>query len=76
MSKVKNMAWDNAEAQSDKIINEYCIGAIDEQSAKRQLANVENIELCGIDEHNVDEVLDLAKEEYGSKLLYKMEYLR
>ena len=76
MSKVKNMAWDNAEAQSDKIINEYCIGAIDEQSAKRQLADVENIELCGIDEHNVDEVLDLAKEEYGSKLLYKMEYLR
>ena len=32
--------------------------------------------LCGIDEYNVDEVLDLAKEEHGSKLLYKMEYLR
>jgi len=30
MSKVKNMAWDNAEKQSDKIINEYCIGTIDD----------------------------------------------
>ena len=76
MSKVKNMAWDNAEAQSDKIINEYCIGAIDEANAKKQLANVENISLCGIDEHNVDEVLDDAKKEYGYKQLYKMEYLR
>ena len=76
MSKVKNMAWDNAETQSDKIINEYCIGNIDVDTAKKQLADVDNIALCGIDEHNVDEVLDLAKEEYGSKLLYKMEYLR
>ncbi len=76
MSKVKNMAWDNAEAQSDKIINEYCVGSIDIDTAKKQLSDVDNIALCGIDEHNVDEVLDLAKEEYGSKLLYKMEYLR
>ena len=76
MSKVKNMAWDNAEKQSDKIINEYCIGNIDVDTAKKQLADVENIALCGIDEYNVDEVLDLAKEEHVSKLLYKMEYLR
>ena len=76
MSKVKNMAWDNAEKQSDKIINEYCIGNIYVDTAKKQLADVDNIELCRIDEHNVDEVLDLAKEDHGSKLLYKMEYLR
>ena len=76
MSKVKNMAWDNAEEQSDKIINEYCIGAIDEITAKKQLSQIDNLSLCGIDEHNVDEVLHEAKEEYGSKLLYKMEYLR
>ena len=76
MSKVKNMAWDNAATQSDKIINEYCIGNIDVDTAKKQLADVDNIELCGIDEHNVDEVLDLAKEEHGQIQLYKMEYLR
>ncbi len=34
MSKVKNMAWDNTEEQSDNIINQYCIGSIDETTAK------------------------------------------
>ena len=76
MSKVKNMAWDNAEEQSDNIINQYCIGSIDETTAKKQLADVDNLSLCGIDEDNVDEVLDIAKKEYGAKLLYKNEYLR
>jgi hypothetical protein len=76
MSKVKNMAWDNAEEQSDKIINNYCIGAIDEATATKQLKDVDNLSLCGIDETNIDEVLDIAKQEYGAKLLYKNEYLR
>ena len=49
MSKVKNMAWDNAEEQSDNIINQYCIGSIDETTAKKQLADVDNLSLCGID---------------------------
>ena len=36
---------------------------ITKDDAIKQLSNVENIELCGIDEYNVDEVLDIAKSE-------------
>ena len=76
MSKVKQWAWDTAEKEVDNIINELKNNSISKEAAKAKIMNVENVDLCSIDEHNVDEVLDLAKEEYGSKLLYKMEYLR
>mgnify|MGYP001177622306 FL=1 len=63
MSKVKNYYWDLAEKESDKIIDQYVKNVISKDDAIKQLSNVENIELCGIDEYNVDEVLDMAKEE-------------
>ena len=63
MSKVKNYYWDLAEKESDKIIDQYVKNVISKDDAIKQLSNVENIELCGIDEYNVDEVLDIAKEE-------------
>ena len=34
------------------------------------MSNVQNIELCGIDEYNVDEVLDIAKSD--CRLMFKM----
>jgi len=63
MSKVKNYYWDLAEKESDKIIDQYVKNVISKDDAIKQLSNVENIELCGIDEYNVDEVLDIAKDE-------------
>ena len=63
MSKVKNYYWDLAEKESDKIIDQYVKNVISKDDAIKQLSNVENIELCGIDEYNADEVLDMAKEE-------------
>tara|TARA_Y100001935_G_scaffold123550_1_gene102648 strand:- start:52 stop:249 length:198 start_codon:yes stop_codon:yes gene_type:complete len=63
MSKVKNYYWDLAEKESDKIIDQYVKNVISKDDAIKQLSNVENIELCGIDEYNVDEVLDMAKDE-------------
>ena len=63
MSKVKNYYWDLAEKESDIIINNYVKNEITKDDAIKQLSNVENIELCGIDEYNVDEVLDIAKSE-------------
>ena len=63
MSKVKNYYWDLAEKESDSIINNYVENKISKDDAITQLSNVEGIELCGIDEHNVDEVLDIAKSE-------------
>ena len=63
MSKVKNYYWDLAEQESDKIIDQYVKDVISKDDAIKQLSNVQNIELCGIDEYNADEVLDMAKEE-------------
>ena len=63
MSKVKNYYWDLAEKESDTIINDYVENKISKDDAINQLSNVQNIALCGIDEYNVDEVLDIAKSE-------------
>ena len=63
MGKVKSWAWDCAEEQSDDIIKTYVDGKISKEKAIIDLSNVENLDLVGIDEYNVDEVLDIAKEE-------------
>jgi len=63
MSKVKNYYWDLAEKESDKIIDQYVTNVISKDDAIKQLSNVDNLDLVGIDEYNVDEVLDIAKSE-------------
>tara|TARA_B100000482_G_scaffold29645_1_gene19063 strand:- start:310 stop:522 length:213 start_codon:yes stop_codon:yes gene_type:complete len=67
MSKVKQYYWDQAEKQSDEIIMNFCQGKITHDDAKQQLSNVEGIELCDINEYNVDEVLDIELEEYNKR---------
>ena len=62
MSKTKNYYWDLAEKESDQIIENFVSGSITREVATDKLSNVEGIELVGIDEYNVDEVLDMAKE--------------
>ena len=64
MSKVKNYYWELAEEQSDDIIKSYVDGKISKEKAIIDLSNVENLDLVGIDEYNVDEVLITAKEDY------------
>tara|TARA_B100001287_G_C22420640_1_gene406724 strand:+ start:30 stop:224 length:195 start_codon:yes stop_codon:yes gene_type:complete len=59
MSKVKQMAWDNAEKEVDTIINELKNQSISKEAAKAKIMNVDNVELCSIDEYNVDEVIDM-----------------
>ena len=67
MGKVKSCAWDCAEEQSDDIIKSYVKGDIDINKAKEEMTNVQNLDLVGIDEYNVDEVLIMAKEDYWKK---------
>ena len=59
MSKVKNWAWDEAEKQVDKIILQVKQNLISKEQAVKDIMNVQNVELCGIDEYNVDEVIDM-----------------
>ena len=59
MSKVKQWAWDNAEKEVDSIINELKNKSFSKEAAKAKIMNVENVDLCSIDEYNVDEVIDM-----------------
>jgi hypothetical protein len=62
MSKVKQWAWDEAEKQVDKIILQVKQNLISKEQAKIDIMNVQNVDLCSIDEHNVDEVIELELE--------------
>ena len=62
MSKVKNWAWDCAETAVDAIIVELKNNAITKEAAKTKIMNVDNVNLCDIDENNVDEVIDMELE--------------
>ena len=57
MSKVKQWAWDEAEKKVDDIIYKLKDGQIDLTTAVEKTMKVDNVELCGIDENNVEEAL-------------------
>ena len=62
MSKVKQWAWDTAEKEVDDILSQLKNNAISKEAAKAKIMNVQNVELCSIDENNVDEVIELELE--------------
>ena len=62
MSKVKNYYWDLAEKAVDAILLELKNNAITKEAAKAKIMVVDNIELVGIDENNIDEVIDMELE--------------
>ena len=62
MAKVKNYYWDMAEKAVDNILLELKNNAITKEAAKAKNMMVESLELVGIDENNVDEVIDLELE--------------
>ena len=59
MSKVKQWATDVAEKAVDKIINQVKQNLITKETASADILKVENVELTGIDENNVDEVIEM-----------------
>ena len=59
MSKVKQWATDVAEKAVDKIINQVKQNLITKETASADILKVDNLNLIGIDEHNVDEVIDM-----------------
>ena len=62
MSKTKQWAWDTAEKEVDDILSQLKNNAISKEAAKAKIMNVQNVELCSIEEHNVDEVIDMELE--------------
>ena len=59
MSKVKQWVEDTATKAVDKIINELKNNAISKEAAKTKIMNVDNVNMLGIEEYNVDEVIDM-----------------
>jgi len=62
MGKVKSWAYDCAEEQVDDIIKSVKLGKITKEQAKIDISKVQNLDMLGIDEHNVDEVIELELE--------------
>jgi len=62
MSKVKQWAEDTAEKKVDDILSQLKNNAISKEAAKAKIMNVQNVDLCSIDEHNVDVVIELELE--------------
>ena len=58
MSKTKQWAWDTAEKEVDDILSQLKNNAISKEAAKAKIMNVENVNMLGIEEYNVDEVID------------------
>ena len=73
MSKVKNYYWDLAEKEVDKITNDYLAGKIDQDTAENKISNVDNVNLVGIDEHNVGDHLYYAKEESKAEVALSLQ---
>ena len=69
MGKVKQWAMDNAEKNVDIVVNDHITNKIDLETAKNKILKVENVNMTGIDELNVDEVLEDSwnKQNLGSK---------
>ena len=63
MSKVKQFYTNEAETKVDKIIKNYTDNLITEQTAIKDIMDVENVNLLNIDDDNVSEVLYYAKED-------------
>ena len=57
MSKVKEWAYEEAEKAVDKIIAKLKDGQIDLETASDLTLKVENVNMLGIDENNVEEAL-------------------
>ena len=63
MSKVKQYYTNEAEIKVDKIIKNYTDNLITENTAIKDIMDVENVNLLNIDDDNVSEVLYYAKED-------------
>ena len=62
MSKVKQWAEDTAEKKVDDILSQLKNNAISKEAAKAKIMNVDNVNMLGIEEYNVDEVIDVELE--------------
>ena len=59
MSKVKQWAYDEAEKAVDKIILQVKQNLISKDTAINDILKIDNLGMIGVDENNVEEVIDM-----------------
>jgi hypothetical protein len=59
MSKVKQYEETMVENQVDMFINKLKDGQIDLDTCKSKILEIDNLNMVGIDENNIDEVIDM-----------------
>ena len=57
MSKVKQYIENSVENQVDKFINKMKDGQIDLDTCKSKILEIDNLNMVGIDENNIEEVI-------------------
>ena len=73
MSKIKNYIMNSVEKQVDKIKNDYIAGHIDLNTAENKISDIDNINMVGIDEHNVGDHLYYAMEESKAEVALSLQ---
>ena len=78
MSKTMQYFWDESEKNVDNLISKMVDGQIDWDTCKSKILKVEGLDLTGVDEDNVDEVmnevsLDLKKKESDVDISINLE---
>ena len=58
MGKVKAWAYDCAEQEVDSILDKVKSGVISRDDAEKEIMQVSNLDILGVDEYNVDEIID------------------
>ena len=69
MSRVKQYYENEAEQKVDKIIKHYTDNLITEQTAIKDIMDVDNVNLLNLNHDNVGEVLYYAKEDLKQKVM-------
>jgi len=59
MSKVKQYIENSVENQVDKFINKLKDGQIDLDTCKSKILELDNLEMVGIDEDNLEEIITM-----------------
>tara|TARA_Y100000015_G_scaffold36058_1_gene37055 strand:+ start:33 stop:248 length:216 start_codon:yes stop_codon:yes gene_type:complete len=58
MGKVKQWAYDCAEEAVDNILEKIKKGIINKDDAEKEIMQVSNLDVLGVDEYNVSEIID------------------
>jgi hypothetical protein len=58
MGKVKAWAYDCAEQEVDSILDKVKSGVISKDDAEKEIMQVSNLDVLGVDEYNVSEIID------------------